>query len=88
MKRIHLKITILVLLVVSFSCDKYLDLEPYQSISEEKSLETDANVKNALIGAYTQFDDPAIYGGNILRNSERYIWKDRFLRKNEIWSCK
>ncbi|MHC1704056.1 MAG: RagB/SusD family nutrient uptake outer membrane protein [Tenuifilaceae bacterium] len=70
MKRIHLKITILVLLVVSFACDKYLDLEPYQSISEEQSLETDANVKNALIGAYTQFDDPSIYGGNILRNAE------------------
>jgi len=52
------------------ACDKLLDLEPYQNISEELSLESDANVKSVLKGAYSQFDDPAIYGGCLLRNSE------------------
>jgi len=52
------------------ACDKLLDLEPYQSISEELSLESDANVKSVLKGAYAQFDDPSIYGGCLLRNSE------------------
>lgn len=52
------------------ACDKLLDLEPYQSISEDISLESDLNVKKVLSGAYTQFDASAIYGGCILRNSE------------------
>jgi len=32
------------------ACDKLLDLEPYQNISEELSLESDANVKSVLKG--------------------------------------
>lgn len=52
------------------SCDKYLDLEPSQSISENTALTSDQNVKNVLRGAYSIFDDPGIYGGNLLRNCE------------------
>lgn len=52
------------------ACDKLLDLEPYENISEDVALDTDANVKSVLAGAYSQFDDPAIYGGGLLRNAE------------------
>jgi tetratricopeptide (TPR) repeat protein len=70
MKKIISILTIVVLMLFFTACDKLLDLEPYQSISEELSLESDANVKSVLKGAYSQFDDPAIYGGCVLRNSE------------------
>jgi len=70
MKKIF-SISIVVIFVLFFTaCDKLLDLEPYQSISEELSLESDANVKSVLKGVYAQFDDQSIYGGNILRNCE------------------
>ena len=70
MKKIF-SISILVALTLFFTaCDKLLDLEPYQSISEELSLESDANVKSVLKGAYAQFDDLSIYGGCLLRNAE------------------
>jgi hypothetical protein len=70
MNRLISIISIVVLLGVFTGCDKYLELEPSQSISENLALSSDANVKNVLIGAYSQFDDPAIYGGNLLRNAE------------------
>jgi starch-binding outer membrane protein, SusD/RagB family len=70
MKKIF-SISIIVALALFFTaCDKLLDLEPYQSISEELSLESDANVKSVLKGAYAQFDDLSIYGGCLLRNAE------------------
>jgi len=70
MKRINILITIVALMQVFTACDKLLDLEPYQSISEGLSLESDLNVKKVLNGAYSQFDNPSIYGGCILRNAE------------------
>jgi starch-binding outer membrane protein, SusD/RagB family len=70
MKRILSILTIVASVLFFTACDKLLDLEPYQNISEELSLESDANVKSVLKGAYSQFDDPAIYGGCLLRNSE------------------
>jgi len=70
MNRLISIISIIVLLGVFTGCDKYLDLEPSQSISENLALSSDANIKNVLIGAYSQFDDFAIYGGNLLRNAE------------------
>ena len=70
MKKIFSISAIVVLMLFFTACDKLLDLEPYQSISEELSLESDANVKSVLKGAYAQFDDPSIYGGCILINAE------------------
>ncbi|MCX6259828.1 MAG: RagB/SusD family nutrient uptake outer membrane protein [Bacteroidia bacterium] len=70
MKKIF-SISIIVVLMLFFTaCDKLLDLQPYQSISEELSLESDANVKSVLKGAYAQFNDESIYLGCILRNAE------------------
>jgi len=63
-------LTIAALLGIFSGCQKYLDLEPSQSISENLALTSDANVKSVLTGAYSQFDDPGIYGGNLLRDAE------------------
>lgn len=63
-------ISIVALFGLLTRCDKYLDLEPSQNISENIALTSDENVKHVLTGAYSQFALPGIYGGNILRNSE------------------
>jgi hypothetical protein len=70
MKRIKILISVAAILLFFTGCDKLLNLEPYQSISENIALDSDVNVKSVLQGAYSQFDDAGIYGGNLLRNSE------------------
>ncbi|MCU0363480.1 MAG: RagB/SusD family nutrient uptake outer membrane protein [Bacteroidales bacterium] len=70
MNKTIISIAFVALLSLLAGCDKYLDLEDSQTISENIALTSDANVKNVLIGAYSLFDDPGIYGGNLLRNCE------------------
>jgi hypothetical protein len=70
MKRITIIFSAVLFLFFFTGCDSLLNLEPYQSISENIALDTDVNVKSVLHGAYAQFDDAAIYGGCLLRNSE------------------
>ncbi len=60
----------LLILVGLLSCNKYLDIDPAQNISESVALTTDANVKSVLRGAYSRLRHSAVYGGRILRNSE------------------
>ncbi|MFN8239668.1 MAG: RagB/SusD family nutrient uptake outer membrane protein [Bacteroidales bacterium] len=79
MKKIQSILILVALLAFVTGCDKFLDLKPYQSISEDLSLSSDANVKSVLRGAYAQFDDPSIYGGCVLRNSELLAASDECL---------
>jgi len=70
MNRLISILTIVALLGIFTGCDKYLNLEDAQHISENIALTTDENVKSVLLGAYSEFALPSIYGGNILRNAE------------------
>jgi starch-binding outer membrane protein, SusD/RagB family len=70
MKKIYSIIFILSLFILITGCDKLLDLEPSQSLDEKVALDSDENVKNVLLGAYSKFDEQGIYGGYILRNCE------------------
>jgi hypothetical protein len=70
MKKLLSIISIVVLLGLFSGCTKYLELEPAQAISENIALTSDVNVKNVLIGAYSQFALYSIYGGCLLRNAE------------------
>jgi tetratricopeptide (TPR) repeat protein len=71
MKIINIKSLFIGLLVIGFfGCDQQLELEPAQSISENAALETDANIKAALVGAYDELGVGSLFGGNTLRNSE------------------
>lgn len=70
MKKIYSIISVFALLLFFTGCDKLLDLEPSQTLSENVALDSDENIKNVLIGAYALFDEPSIYGGNLLRNCE------------------
>jgi tetratricopeptide (TPR) repeat protein len=70
MKKLFSIISIVVLLGIFTGCDKYLDLQPSQSVDEKIALTTDENVKGVLQGAYSEFSYAGIYGGNLLRNAE------------------
>ncbi|RMG30938.1 MAG: RagB/SusD family nutrient uptake outer membrane protein [Bacteroidetes bacterium] len=66
------KYNILALLVVALlaGCTEQLELEPAQSISENLALNSDKNIKTALVGAYDALSNGDVFGGNALRNSE------------------
>lgn len=60
----------LVLTLLGAGCDKQLEIEPAQSISEGLALSTDANVKGVLLGAYDGLSGGALLGGNVMRDAE------------------
>jgi starch-binding outer membrane protein, SusD/RagB family len=63
--------SILAAFLLGFSaCDNKLDLEPYQSISEEKALSTEQNVRAATLGAYDAIARDGMLGGNAYIISE------------------
>jgi hypothetical protein len=80
------------ILFTTMACDDYLDLEPSQDISEDLALDTDKNVKSVLIGAYSIFDNPELYGGNILTWSEllggddEISWEGTYTGPREIFN--
>ncbi len=58
---------IYILLAVSAftACEKKLDIDPNQSISQDNALLTEGDVKVTLIGAYDGLQGAALYGGDI-----------------------
>lgn len=89
MKRNIIAITLLSVIVAS--CGKKLDLLPQQSVAEEIALNSDANVKKVLNGAYDAVSDGDLYGGNLLLFSELLAangeirWEGTFNQPREIW---
>jgi starch-binding outer membrane protein, SusD/RagB family len=92
MKKIHSIIACIALVVLSSSCEKYLDLEPQQNLDESIALSTDASVKTVMIGAYAVMRNSAIYGGCILRNAEllgaadEIAWQGTYNAPREIYN--
>lgn len=58
------------ILLLAGACDKKLDIEPLQSVSENVALDSDANVKLVLQGAYDNLSKDGMYGGNLFRDAE------------------
>ena len=83
MNRSIILTTVLPLFMLLTGCDWLLEPEPSQSVSEQVALSTDANVKSILNGAYSLFNEPGIYGGNILRNAELLAGNGELLWVNE-----
>lgn len=63
---------IAVFMCILTSCEKILELDPAQSISNESALSDDESVKQALTGAYDIFSYSGFFGGEVMRNSELY----------------
>ncbi len=74
------------------ACDKKLDLEPAQNVSEELALSTDANVKSVLLGAYDALASDGLWGGNALRDGELMAadgelrWVGTFTGPREVYN--
>ena len=69
MKNIKL-LFFLVALLLAGACNKNLEIEPLQSVSEELALDSDGNVKLVLQGAYDNLSRAGVYGGNLFRDAE------------------
>ncbi|TGE10388.1 RagB/SusD family nutrient uptake outer membrane protein [Hymenobacter fodinae] len=48
------------------SCDKQLDIDPYQSVDAATALNNETNVGSAVVGMYARLDDPNLYGTNLI----------------------
>lgn len=74
------------------SCDNELSLTPQQSIDQELALNTDANVKSVLLGAYSEIRNVSLYGGRLQLYSEmlganREIrWEGTFNQPREMFN--
>jgi len=73
------------------SCDKQLDVDPTQSIDENKALATPQDVKVTLIGAYDGLADGDVYGGGLQFTSElvgddrEVLFRGTFTTLDEMW---
>lgn len=92
MKKIQTIIVLLAVMILAGSCKKQLDLEPQQSLDESIALNSDANVKTVMVGAYAVIRNYYIYGGQILRNSElaggtgEISWQGTYNAPREIYN--
>lgn len=74
------------------ACDNKLDLLPHQSLDESVALNSDANVKTVLNGAYDAFADDDLMGANVLRNAElqggddELVWVGTYIGPREIFT--
>ena len=63
-------LTLVALSLAFASCDDRLNLEPFQSISEEQALSTEQNVRAALLGSYDAIAQDGMWGGDAAIISE------------------
>ena len=81
---------ILCLGLLIISCDDQLDLKPSQEIDELTALDSDANIKRVLIGAYANLRKSDLWGGRILLYSEMLAanneirWEGTFTQPREM----
>lgn len=93
MKKATYKIFVTAIIALSItSCKDILNLEPAQSLSNEAALDNDEGVKQALIGAYDNFSQSSLAGGEMLRNAEllggdgEILWVGTYTAPREIFN--
>ena len=75
-------IIVLSLIILSFSCGKYLDIEPQQSISASEALNDANGIKTAVFGMYQLFATTDLFSGyghpiinsDLLINADDLVW--------------
>lgn len=75
------KIYIIILAFVIGACADQLDIKPQQSLDETVALDSDANIKKALLGAY---DGLSGYNGNLVAPSIGDLWGGDFMMYSEL----
>ena len=83
---------LLALVLSGMGCSDFLELEPEQSIEPELALDSDANVKAVLIGAYDELGVDDLFGGLTLRdadllgNTGEVLWVGTYTSPREIFN--
>lgn len=52
--------------IISAGCEKRLDIQPYQGLSDDKALLTESDVSGTLVGAYDAVSSASAYGGDMM----------------------
>ncbi|MBX3242604.1 MAG: RagB/SusD family nutrient uptake outer membrane protein [Chitinophagaceae bacterium] len=74
------------------ACDKDLQIEPQQSISEDLALSDDGKIKKVLNGAYDALSAGSFLGGDLLLYSELLAadgeirWEGTYNQPREVWN--
>lgn len=92
MKNIYKTFGILFFVISLVSCDDKLDIEPRQSISTSTAISTGENVKNILIGAYSESGEDDSYGGYLQLMADLYgitdqaTWGGTFQQPRQVFN--
>ncbi len=77
--------------LVIWSCEDRLEIEPAQSISVEAALSSEANIKGILIGAYDEAGQDDSYGGqlqvisDLMGATNQLTWQGTFIQPREYF---
>ncbi len=88
---IHLSLILGASLLIG-ACADQLDLQPAQSVDQEIALNSDANIKRVLIGAYADLRDEDLWGGRTLLYAEMLSangeirWEGTFNQPREVYN--
>jgi len=52
--------------MIAIGCEKKLDVQPYQGLSDQTALLTESDVSGTLVGAYDAVSSAAAYGGDMM----------------------
>ncbi len=67
MNRLRMPLMFVLVLIFSLSgCDKYLNIQPQESIDQSLALNSAQDVENVLIGAYSNLGSQYLWGGQLM----------------------
>lgn len=91
MKR-HTLLLISAFTLLFSACDEKLHLPPAQAVDQDVALESDANVKTVLVGAYDQVSSSRLYGGilmllpEMLSGNKEIRWQGTYSEPREVFN--
>lgn len=92
MKNTYIISVLAILSTLFTACDEKLNLVPAQSVDQDVALNSDANVKTVLVGAYDNLSEYSLYGGNLLLLAEMAAankeirWQGTYSQPREIYN--
>ena len=76
------------LLLLATACEDELDINPWQSLSDEQALTTLSGIENAVTGCFDGLQDENLLGTNVIQNAEvkcQYIhWQGSYTSYTEM----
>ncbi len=76
------------ILLLAVSCEDRLDINPWQSLSDQQALTTLSGIENAVTGCFDGLQDENLLGTNVIQNAEiksQYIhWQGSYTSYTEM----